>query len=65
MDPTNNEKNFLNAITANRAMTAVPEQTDSPYHGEWIFKQITMIQTALTGPAQQWYSLSPIEIKKS
>ena len=46
-------------------MTAGPEQTDSPYHEAWILKRIAMIQTALIGPAQQWYSHPPLEIKKN
>ena len=49
------KEDFLNAITANMVMTAGPEQTVSPYHEAWILKRITMIQTALIGPAQQWY----------
>ena len=44
-------------------MTAGPEQTDSPFHGAWILKRIAMIQTALIGPAQQWYSHLPLDIK--
>ena len=31
-DPTYTTEDFLKAITANMAMTAVPEHTDSPYH---------------------------------
>ena len=54
-DPTYTTEDFLNAITANMAMTAGPEQTDSPFHEVWILKRIAIIQTALIGPAQQWY----------
>ena len=63
-DPTYTTKDFLNAMTANMLMTAGPEQTDSPYHKAWILKRIAMIQTALIGPAQQWYSKLPLVIKK-
>ena len=41
------------------------EQTDSPIHEAWIFKRIAMIQTALIGPAQQWYLHLPLDIKKN
>ena len=34
-------------------MTAVPEQTDSFFHGTWILKRIAMKETALEGPAQK------------
>ena len=64
-DPTYTTEDFSNAITANMVMTAVPEQTDSPFHEAWILKRITMIQTALTGPATQWYSHLPLDIKKN
>ena len=46
-------------------MTAGPQQTDSPYHEAWILKPISMIQTALIGPAQQWYSHLPLDVKKN
>ena len=46
-------------------MTTGPEQTDSPFHEAWILKQIAMFQTALIGPAQQWYSHLPLDIKKN
>ena len=62
-DPTYTTEDSLNAITANMVMTAGPEQTDSPYHKTWIQKRITMIQTALIGPAQQWYSHLPLDKK--
>ena len=45
-------------------MTAGPVQTDSPYHEAWILKRNVMVQMALIGPAQQWYSHLPLEIKK-
>ena len=65
-DPNYTKENFLNAITANMVMTAEPEQTDSPHHETWILKRIGMIQTALIGPAQEWYShIIPLEIKKN
>ena len=57
------QKIFWNAMTVNMVMTAGPEQTDSAYQEAWILKQIAMIQTALIGPAQQWYSYLPLEIK--
>ena len=44
--------------------TAGPEQTDSPFHEAWILKRIAMIQTSLKGPAHQWYSYLPLDIKK-
>ena len=44
-------------------MTAGPEQTDSPFHEAWILKRIAMTQTALIGPAQEWYSHLPLDIK--
>ena len=47
------------------AMTAGPEQTDSRFHEAWILKRIAMIQTALIGPAQQWYPHLPLDIKKN
>ena len=37
-DPTQKTEDFLNAITSNMVMTAVPEQTDSPFHEAWIMK---------------------------
>ena len=64
-DPTNTTEDFLNAITANVVMTAGPKKTDSPFHEAWILKKIAMIQTALIGPAQQWYSHLPLDIKKN
>ena len=64
-DPNYPTEDFSNAITENMVMTAGPEQTDSPYHETWILKRIAMIQTALIGPAQQWYSHLPLEIKKN
>ena len=64
-DPTYTTEEFLNAITANMIMRAGPEQTDSPYHEVWILNRIAMTQTALIGPAQQWYSHLPLEIKKN
>ena len=36
-------------------MTAGPEQLDSQNHEAWILQRFAMIQTALIGPAQQWY----------
>ena len=45
-------------------ITAGSEQTDSPFHEAWILKPIAMIQTALIGPAQPWYSHLPLDIKK-
>ena len=45
-------------------MTPGPEMVDSPYHEASILKRMTMIQTALIGPAQQWYSHLPLEILK-
>ena len=45
------------------AMTAGPEKTDSPYHEDWILKRIAMMQMALIGPAQQWYSHLPLKNK--
>ena len=64
-DPTYTKEYFLNDITANMVMTAGPKQTDSPYLEAWILKRIAMIQTALIGPAQQWYSHLPLEIKNN
>ena len=46
-------------------MTSGPEQTYSPFHEVWILKRIAMIQTALIGPAQQWCSRLPLDIKKN
>ena len=46
-------------------MTAGPKQINSPFHEAWILKRIAMIQTALIGPAQQWYSQLPLDIKKN
>ena len=60
-DPTYTPEDFLNAIKANMVMTAGPEPTDSRFHEAWILKWIAMIQTALIGPAQQWYSHLPLE----
>ena len=64
-DPTYTTEDFLYAITANMVMTAGPEQTDSPFHEAWILKRISMIRTALIGPAQQWYSHLPLDIKRN
>ena len=63
--PTYTTEDFLNAITANMVMKAGPDRTDSPFHKTWILKRITMIQTALIGPARQWYSHLPLDIKKN
>ena len=63
-DPTYTTEDFLNAITANMAMTAGTAQIDSPFHEAWILKWIAMIQTARIRPAQQWYSHLPLDIKK-
>ena len=46
-------------------MTAGPEQIDLPHNQAWSFKRISMIQTALIGPAQQWHSRLPLEIKNN
>ena len=46
-------------------MTAGPEQTGSPYYEAWIPKRINKIETALIGPAQQWYSHLPLELQKN
>ena len=62
-DLTYTTEDFLNAITANEVMTAGPEQTDSPFHEAWMLKRIAMIQTALIGPVQQWYSHLQLDIK--
>ena len=52
-DPTYTIEDFLNSITAaNMVTTAKPKQVDSTYHEAWILKRITIIQTALIGPAQ-------------
>ena len=64
-DPTYTTENFLNAITAKMLMTGGPEQNDSPFNEAWILKRIAMIQTALLGPAQQWFSHHPLDIKKN
>ena len=45
--------------------TASLEHTDSPNHEAWILKRIVMIQTALIGPVQQWYSHLPLNFKKN
>ena len=58
-------EDFLNATRANMVMTAGPEQTDSPFDEAWILKRITMIQTALIGQAQQWYSHHALDTKKN
>ena len=64
-NPTYTTEDFLNAITANMVRATGPEQTDAPYHEAWILKQIAMIQTALIGSTQQWYSHLQLEIKKN
>ena len=63
-DPTYTTEDFLNATTANMLKTAGPEQTDSPIRENRILKRIAMIQTALIGPAQQWYSHLLLDIEK-
>ena len=63
--PTYTTPDSLNAIRANMVKTAGPEQTDSPFHEAWILKRIAMIQTALIGQAQQWYSHLELDIKKN
>ena len=47
------------------AMTAGPQQFDSPYYKAWILNPIAMIQTALISPAQQCYSHLQLEIQKN
>ena len=64
-DPTYTTEDFLKAITANMVITAGSEQIDSPYQQAWNLKRIAMTQTALIGPAQQWYSHLPQEKKKT
>ena len=64
-DPKQTKEDILNAITAIMVMTVGPEQVDSLYHETWILKPIAMIQTALIGPAQQWFSHVPLEMKKN
>ena len=64
-DSTYTTEDFLNAITANMVMTAGPEQTDSPFHEACILKRIAMIQADPIGPAKQWYSRLPLDIKKN
>ena len=65
-DPTYTTEDFLKAVRANMVKSARPaEQTDSPVHEILILKRIAMIQTALIGPAQQWYSHLPLDIKKN
>ena len=59
-DPIYTTEDFLNATIGNIVMTAGPEQSDSPYHEALILKRIAMIQTALIGSAQQWYSHLPV-----
>ena len=49
-DPMYTTEDYLNAITANMAMTAGPEQIDALYHETWFLKRIATIQTALIGP---------------
>ena len=64
-DSTFTTENILNALLAIMVMTAGPEQVNSPRHETCILKQNAMIQTALTGPAQQWYSHLNIEFKRT
>ena len=64
-DPTYTTEDFLNAITANMVMKLEPKQNDSPFHEVWILKRIAIFQSALIGPAQQWYSHLPIDIKQN
>ena len=63
-EPNYTTEDFSNAITSNMVMTAGPEQTLSAFHEAWILKRIAMVQTALIGPAQQWYSHLPLDHKK-
>ena len=60
-DPNYTTEDFLNSITANMVMTAVPEQTDSPFHEAWILKRIAIIQTALMDRHNNGI---PIDVKK-
>ena len=64
-DPTYTAEDFLIAITTNTVRTAGPEQTDSPIHEAWMLKRNAMIQMALIGPAQQWYSHLSLDIKNN
>ena len=64
-DATYTTEESLNAITANMVITSEPQQTYSPFHETWILTRIAMIQTALIGPAQQWCSSLPLDIKKN
>ena len=64
-DPTYTKEDFLKARTANMVMAAGTEQTDSPFYEAWILKRIAIVQTAQIGPAQQWYSHLPVDIKKN
>ena len=61
IEPTYTKEDFLNAIKLSLLMTAGPEQVDSPYNESWSLKQVAMLQTALIGRAQQWYSHSTLE----
>ena len=62
-DRTYTTEDFSSAITANMAMTAGPEQTDSPFHDAWILKRIAMIRTDLIGPpssTRHWKELASV-----
>ena len=62
-DPEYSVEDYLNAVTANLILNIGPEPINTPLHQNWTHRRTALIQTALDGAAQKWFSLLPIEMK--
>ena len=47
----------LNAVTAILTLNIGPEPVNTPLHQNWIHRRTALIQTALDGAAQKWFSV--------
>ena len=62
-DPEYSVEDYLNAVTANLILNIGPEPINTPLHQNWIHRRTALIQTALDGAAQKWFSVLPIDIE--
>ena len=56
-DPEYSLEDYLNAVTANLILNIGPEPVYMPLHQNWIHRRTALIQTALVGAAQEWFSV--------
>ena len=56
-------EDYLNAVTANLILNIGPEPINTPLHQNWIHRRTALIQIALDGATQKWFSVLFIEIK--